>query len=154
MRAKIPTQAGSWPAFWSLGSGTAWPQSGEVDIMEYYNSKVLANVCVPASASGGDCTWQSKSQTLTQLGSGWANDFHVWAMEWTAQSIDLYLDDALVNHFVVTNATGAGITNPFTTKTFYILVNLAIGGTSGGTPNPSDFPLEYQVDYVRVYQKK
>jgi beta-glucanase (GH16 family) len=153
MRARIPTPAGSWPAFWVLGSGTAWPQSGEVDIMEYYNSRVLANVCVPAAASGGDCTWTSKSQTLSQLGASWSSDFHLWAMEWDAQKIDLFLDDKLVNHFVVPGSVGAGITNPFTTKTMYILVNLAIGGTAGGDPANTTFPIRYEVDYVRVYQR-
>jgi beta-glucanase (GH16 family) len=153
MRARIPTPAGSWPAFWILGSGTAWPQSGEVDIMEYYNSRVLANVCVPMAASGGDCLWTSKFQTLSQLGAGWANDFHVWAMEWDAQKVDLFLDDKLVNHFVVPGAVGAGITNPYTTKSMYILLNLAIGGTAGGDPSATTFPIRYEVDYVRVYQR-
>ncbi len=41
IRARIDTRQGSWPAFWILGSGTSWPQSGEVDIMEYYANKVL-----------------------------------------------------------------------------------------------------------------
>jgi len=141
MRARIPTPAGSWPAFWVLGSGTSWPQSGEIDIMEYYNSKVLANVCVPAAASGGDCVWTSKTQSLSSLGAGWSDQFHVWAMEWDAQNIDLFLDDKLVNHFVVTGAVGAGITNPFTTKTMYILVNLAIGGANGGDPSKTTFPI-------------
>jgi len=152
-RARIPTPAGSWPAFWVLGSGTGWPQSGEVDIMEYYNSRVLANVCVPMAASGGNCLWSSTFQTLAQLGAGWANDFHVWAMEWDAQKIDLFLDDKLVNHFVVPGAVGAGITNPYTTRSMYILLNLAIGGTAGGDPGGTAFPIRYEVDYVRVYQR-
>jgi len=153
MRGRIPTPAGSWPAFWVLGSGTGWPQSGEVDIMEYYNSRVLANVCVPMAASGGNCLWSSTFQTLAQLGAGWANDFHVWAMEWDAQKIDLFLDDKLVNHFVVPGAVGAGITNPYTTRSMYILLNLAIGGTAGGDPGGTTFPIRYEVDYVRVYQR-
>ena len=121
--------------------------------MEYYNSKVLANVCMPSAATGYNCNWTSKTQSLSSLGAGWSNAFHVWAMEWDATTIDLYLDDTLVNHYLTTTAVPSGVTNPFTTKQFYILVNLAIGGTNGGTPNPSDFPLSYQIDYVRVYQK-
>jgi beta-glucanase (GH16 family) len=151
MRARIDTRAGSWPAFWVLGSGVSWPASGEVDIMEYYRNMVLANVCRPA---GSNCNWTSTNKTLSALGgSTWTGQFHVWAMEWDAQNIDLYLDDALVNHFVVANAVGSGQTNPYVGRTFYILVNQAVGGQNGGDPTNTTFPLRYEVDYVRVYQR-
>jgi beta-glucanase (GH16 family) len=150
MRAKIDIRTGSWPAFWILGSGTAWPQSGEVDIMEYYANKVLANVCTPA---GSNCTWDSTNQSPASLGSNWANDFHVWAMEWDATKIDLYLDSKLVNTYAVSTANASGQTNPYDNKKFYVLVNLAIGA-NGGDPSGTTFPISYQVDYVRVYQKK
>jgi beta-glucanase (GH16 family) len=151
MRARIATDAGSWPAFWALGSGVSWPASGEVDIMEYYRNMVLANVCRP---SGSTCNWTSTNKTLSALGgSTWTSQFHVWAMEWDAQNIDLYLDDTLVNHFVVANAVASGQTNPYMGRTFYILVNQAVGGQNGGDPTNTTFPLRYEVDYVRVYQR-
>jgi beta-glucanase (GH16 family) len=148
MRGRIDTRAGSWPAFWTLGSATPWPQSGEVDIMEFYNGRVLANVCIPAGAT---CGWSSVTRPVAQLGgAAWTSEFHVWAMEWDAQRIDLYLDGTLVNHFVVGSIPQP---NPYTTKTQYLLVNFAIGGTNGGDPSGTAFPMRYEVDYVRVYQR-
>jgi beta-glucanase (GH16 family) len=148
MRARIDTRQGSWPAFWILGDSTSWPQSGEVDIMEYYANKVLANVCTP---NGSNCTWDSTNQSPASLGSNWSSEFHVWAMEWDSQHIDLYLDGKQVNTYNVSTA-GSGSSNPYSTKKFYVLVNLAIGA-NGGDPSNTTFPITYEVDYVRVYQK-
>jgi beta-glucanase (GH16 family) len=149
-RARIPTDQGSWPAFWTLGIG-GWPQSGEVDIMEYYKNTVLANVCKPA---GGTCGWSSVRQTLASLGgAAWTSQFHVWAMEWDAQNIDLFLDGKLVNHFPVAQAVATGQMNPYIDRPMYIILNLAIGGDNGGDPANTVFPLRFEVDYVRVYQR-
>src|SRR5215211_2627170 len=99
MLARIDTRQGSWPTFWTLGTAyrrepTAWPQSGEVDIMEYYRNTVLANVCKPKRS---ECGWDSARQSLAGLGGdAWAHGFHLWAMEWSARKIDLYLDNELV----------------------------------------------------------
>jgi beta-glucanase (GH16 family) len=150
MRGRIPTALGSWPAFWTLGIG-GWPQSGEVDIMEYYTGNVLANVCKPA---GGTCAWSSIRQPLAGLGAdAWTSQFHVWAMEWDAQNIDLSLDGKLVNHFPVSGAVAAGQANPYVGHPMYIILNLAIGGDNGGDPTNTTFPLHFEVDYVRVYQR-
>ena len=43
MRARIDTRAGMWPAFWTVGKNGEWPSSGEIDIMEFYRGKLLAN---------------------------------------------------------------------------------------------------------------
>jgi beta-glucanase (GH16 family) len=145
MCGQIDTRQGSWPAFWILGNGLSWPASGEVDIMEYYANGVRSNICKP---SGGNCDWSgSVSQSLSSLGgTTWSNKFHLWAMEWDLQKINLYLDDKLVYGYTITSAS------PYTGNPFYILVNLAIGA-NGGDPSSTTFPITYLVDYVRVYQK-
>jgi beta-glucanase (GH16 family) len=148
-RARIDVRQGSWPAFWVVGTSGGWPAGGEVDIMEFYASKVLANVCKPA---GSTCNWSSNTKSVSSLGgASWASQFHVWAMEWDATTIDLYLDDVLMNHFNVADAVAAGTTNPYVGRSLYFIVNLAIGA-NGGDPSGTTFPITYEVDYVRVYQ--
>src|SRR6202142_3628923 len=147
MCARIDTRLGSWPAFWILGNGRGWPSSGEVDIMEYYANGVRANVCIP---SGGNCDWSgSVSQSLPSLGATWPAQFHLWAMEWNATDVNLYLDDKLVYDFKISRVTSG--TNPYTGNPFYMIINLAIGA-NGGDPSDGTFPMTYEVDYVRVYQ--
>ena len=86
-------------------------------------------------------------------GASFTGTFHVWAMEWDATKIDLFLDDNLVNHFLVADAVPAGQTNPYVSRPMYVLVNQAIGGMNGGDPTNTTFPVRYEVDYVRVYAK-
>jgi beta-glucanase (GH16 family) len=148
-RARIDVRQGSWPAFWTLGTTGGWPGGGEVDIMEFYASKVLANVCRPA---GGTCAWSSGIQTLAELGPDWPSQFHVWAMEWDATRIELFLDGKSTNHFDVAGAVGAGAVNPYVARPVYLLLNLALGA-NGGDPTGTTFPLKYEIDYVRVYQR-
>jgi beta-glucanase (GH16 family) len=155
MFARIDTRRGSWPAFWTLGTAyrrepTAWPQSGEIDIMEYYRKTVLANVCKPKRR---ECGWDSAVQSLASLGGeAWANKFHLWTMEWSARKVDLYLDNKLVNHFAV-RTLGTGRRNPYLDKPAYLLLSQADGGVNGGDPANTIFPMRFEVDYVRVYQR-
>jgi beta-glucanase (GH16 family) len=156
MFARIDTRQGSWPAFWTLGvafrrNPNAWPQSGEVDIMEYSRSTVLANVCKPKRK---ECAWSSTAQSLASLGGdAWTNGFHLWAMEWSARRIDLFLDGKRVNHFPV-DTLGAGGRNPYLDKPAFLLLSQAIGEENGGDPANTTFPVRFAVDYVRVYQRR
>ncbi|MBF0441681.1 MAG: family 16 glycosylhydrolase [Oligoflexales bacterium] len=152
-RMKIDIHMGSWPAFWTLGTNidtTGWPGCGEIDIMEYYTGKVLANICAP---KGNSCTWYSKTIQAKDLGGdNWSKEFHIWVMEWDSGRIDLFLDGVLLNHFQVSDSDQTGGSNPFR-KPHYLILNQAIGGTSGGDPGNTTFPIFLEVDYVRVYEK-
>jgi beta-glucanase (GH16 family) len=153
MRARIDVEAGLWPAFWTLGDTHPWPYNGEIDIMEYYRNKLLANIAC-GSSTPGKAKWYSNSHRLDSLGKNWSKKFHVWRMDWDEDAISLYVDDQLMNHVELSklvNQDGSGY-NPFN-QPDYILLNLALGGDNGGDPAGTEFPRKYEIDYVRVYQK-
>jgi len=151
LRAKIPTASGLWPAWWTLGVKGEWPSNGEIDIMEYYQNKVLANVACGTSTEW-QAKWDSASKSLSSLGANWSDDFHVWQMDWDDQNIVLSLDGQTMNTSALSSMLNADGSSPFKQKA-YMLVNLALGGQNGGSLDGTSFPQRYEVDYVRVFQK-
>jgi beta-glucanase (GH16 family) len=73
-------------------------------------------------------------------------------MDWDNDSIKLFLDEVLLNATALNKTVNPNGTNPFH-QPHYLLLNLAIGG-NGGDPSKSRFPVKYEIDYVRVYQKE
>jgi beta-glucanase (GH16 family) len=151
MRARIPTSAGMWPAWWTLGVSGEWPSNGEIDIMEFYKGNVLANVACGTSTRWS-AKWDSSTKAISALGSNWSSSFHIWRMDWDDQTINLYLDDTLMNGVSLSNTLNSDGSSPFKQKVTMIL-NLAIGGDNGGDPSSTTFPVQFEVDYVRVFQK-
>jgi len=154
MRGRIDTSPGLWPAFWTLGIAKPWPSNGEIDIMEFYKGKVLANVA-SGTAKPYTAKWHSETKALTTFADlEWSKKFHVWRMDWDAEAIRLYLDDELLNETPLTqtvNQDGTGF-NPMQ-QPHYLLLNLALGGDNGGPLGNTTFPNRYEIDYVRVYQR-
>jgi beta-glucanase (GH16 family) len=154
MRARIVTQAGLWPAWWTLGTSGSWPHNGEIDIIEYYRGNLLANAAWGGPARGR-AVWDDVRKPVAALGAGWSSQFHTWRMLWTEQSIRLSVDDLVLNEIDLdqtANQDGSGV-NPLR-HPHYMLVNLAIGGTNGGDPSGTPFPSRYEIDYVRVHKEK
>ena len=163
VRARIPVAKGAWPAIWTLGNSLPWPSCGEIDIMEFYRIKgvrhILANV-----AWGTERRFSAKWDTQTvpfakylEMNPDWATEFHVWRMDWDKEAIRIYVDGELLNEILLSKTINQGTRaqgfNPFTQEQ-YILLNLAMGGDNGGTIDDSALPMRYEVDYVRVYQKR
>lgn len=162
-RIKIPRGQGIWPAFWTLGTnidgpgGVGWPACGEIDIMENIGKtnnneqgKIYGTIHGPQGGSpynGG--AGVGSSYTLPG-GAKYADDFHIFAIEWTTNQIKWFMDDQ--HYFTATPASlPSGGTWPFTQPQF-ILLNLAVGGNWPGYPsNYTVFPQQMLVDYVRVY---
>ncbi len=151
-RMKLPRGRGLWPAFWMLGAdfpATPWPAAGEIDIMEYRGqepSTVHGSLHGPGYSAGNART---RSKTLSNARLD--NSFHVYAVEWTPEKIEHYVDGEL--YFTTTKADlpGPWVFN----KPFFIILNVAVGGNFVGAPDAiTTFPQEMVVDWVRVYEAK
>ena len=157
-RIKAPLMEGSWPAFWTLGVSESWPSCGEIDIFEYYKETVLANFCWAAPGGAWTPEWNTVRTPLDRFlkdDPDWADRFHVYAMDWDENRIVLSVDGVPVNDSSIAevrNARFRSVANPFH-QPHYLLVNLALGGDSGGDVTAIPFPVRMYVDYVRVYRK-
>jgi beta-glucanase (GH16 family) len=150
-RIKIPAGAGVWPAFWMLGEGS-WPASGELDIMENIGPEpAIIHGSIHGTGFIGDAI--GKSFRLAS-GANFAADFHTYGMTWEPGRISYYVDEPTHPSATFTRADlPPGAVWPFDNGHFYLLLNLAIGGSWPGPPNAATVsPAEMLVDYVRVYQ--
>ncbi|MGJ8684005.1 MAG: family 16 glycosylhydrolase [Nonlabens sp.] len=144
IRAKLPTGVGTWPALWTLGADyltNPWPAAGEMDIMEHVGrdqDNILGTVHHPGAFAG---TADGGSLPVP----GVSTDFHVYKLEWTATDIKFFVDDQQF-HQVANNSS-----LPFD-KDFFFIMNVAMGGTLGGTIDPAFVESTMEVDYIRVYQ--
>lgn len=162
VRARIPVGKGAWPAIWTLGNSMEWPSCGEIDIMEFYRKGGIPHIL--ANAAWGteqkwNARWNSKAIPFTHFleqNPDWASEFHVWRMDWDKESIRLYLDNELLNEITLKDTYNGSLgegRNPFM-QPHYLLLNLAVGGINGGEPSEEAYPMRYEIDYVRVYQKE
>lgn len=149
-RIKLPYGKGIWPAFWMLGanfSSVGWPGCGEIDIMEMVGGENGDNTCHSTLHWLGTNGHADYGQSYTLPSGIFADDFHVFSVIWTSQSVRGLVDD--IEYFVI------DITAPDLSEfhdEFFIIMNVAVGGNWPGSPDPTTvFPQEMVVDYVRVY---
>jgi len=151
MRGRIDTRAGLWPAFWTVGVEGRWPQNGEIDIMEYYRDTLLANLIW--AGPGRTSSFTRKKPIASFADPEWSRKFHVWRMDWDENCIVITVDGEVLNDSDLNQAANPDGRNGFR-QPHSIILNLAIGGGAGGDPSATGFPARFEVDYVRVYQKK
>jgi beta-glucanase (GH16 family) len=150
-RLKVPSGKGLWPAFWMLGSdfnGSNWPDCGEIDIMEYIGKEpdlIFGTLHGPGySGALGFTKWNRQTYNI-------ADDFHIYAIEWEPDEIRWFYDGS---HYHTVNGTDIGDRKWVFDHPFFIILNLAVGGQLPGPVGlDTEFPAQYLVDYVRVYQK-
>lgn len=152
VRAKLPSGVGSWPAIWMLGDNrrtAGWPTCGEIDIMEHVGfdqDRVHGSVHTKAYHHS-----IGTQKTANRMLKGVSDAFHVYALKWTPDTIELFMDG---QHYFTFKKESAEVEKwPFD-QGMYLLLNVAVGGFWGGQKGIDDniFPLRMEVDYVRVYK--
>jgi len=151
-RIRVPRGQGLWPAFWMLGAdigAVGWPQSGEIDIMENIGREpTIAHGTLhgPGYSGAGGI---SRADTLSR--GAYADDFHIFAVSWRPNEIRWYVDGRQYHR--LTPADLPAGTKWVFDHSFFLLLNLAVGGAWPGDPDSTTtFPQQMIVDYVRVYR--
>ena len=145
VRAKLPSTGGTWPAIWMLGeniSTEGWPKCGEIDVMEHVGNNlgdVLGTLHYEGFSAGNAI---SEGTTVENVDT----DFHNYTMEWTQDHIVFAIDNVIFHEFTDMANT------PFVDHEFFLILNIAMGGTLGGTIDPAFTQDTMEVDYIRVYQ--
>ena len=175
IRAVVAEGKGLWSAGWMLGdnqSTIGWPRAGEIDIVDTIGGPGQEDMIVnnmywnpagpsqPANGKSNINEGQSKpgevyiDEISDDGNETFSNKFHVFSIIWTEDRIDFYVDDVLTTEVPLSGA----LKETFTQSPFYLILNVAIGGTWPGAPvfentdTPTQFPRGMLVDYVRVYQ--
>ena len=153
-RIKIPQGQGIWPAFWMMGDNIGkigWPKCGEIDIMENIGKEpALVHGTIHGPGYSDDKGIGSPFSLPDK--ARFADDFHIYAVEWEPRAIRFYVDEHLY-------ATRTPAELPKGTKwvynhPFFLLLNVAVGGSWPGSPDATtQFPQTMLVDYVRVYKR-
>lgn len=146
-RVKVPKGAGTWPAFWMLGTDLAevtWPQCGEIDILEVRGRDPHTLV---GTIHGPGYSGEHGSGTEIAVADDMSDGFHTFAIEWLPGSISWYIDDRHYQTKTPADVAGEWVFE----HDFYIVMNLAMGGGFTGEIDPALEKAEMLIDHVRVY---
>lgn len=158
IRAKAPVADGTWGAGWLLGDAyrdeLSWPYCGEVDIFEAVGREIDDKT--GDGINHGSCHTRAYyfkqgnhiSNTIPVKGMG--TTFHIYAMEWTPESVKMFVDG---EHYYTYDKRADELEWPFD-RPQNIILNLAMGGGMGGDIDPTIEAQQLHVDYVRVFGRR
>ena len=154
-RIKLPKGQGLWPAFWLLGANSTadgWPKCGEIDIMEnlgHEPSKIHGSMHGPGYSGAHPLT----ASYVLPGARTFADDFHVFAVEWEPNVVRFYVDDVLYE--TQTSKSIPSGARWVYDHPFFVLLNLAVGGNWPKDPDDTTVSPSFMlVDYVRVYARE
>ncbi len=165
--AQLPAGAGLWPAIWMMPTNSvygSWPQSGEIDVLESQGSNT--NQVQGSLHSGSNYNSQNTQyQVYTLPNNGSTTSWHTYDLQWeptsssaggTQVQLNWYVDGNLyetqTGGWTVPSSAPAGDTNAPFDQSFYIIMNLAVGGSYTGYQTPGVGTYDMKVGYVSAYQ--
>lgn len=165
IRAQMPKGVGTWPAIWTLGENIGfkgdkqvnWPACGEIDIVEcwgIHSNRVAA--CLHCSKDGRPQKAEHKVAGGGDLGGPTVrpyDGFHTYTLDWDKDHMNMYYDGRRYGGGDLSRADWPDGGNPFRMPQ-YLILNLALGGYDNPTRDPSVFPAEMKIDWVRYYQRQ
>ena len=152
--AKLPSAAaGTWPAIWFLPKTEefgAWPNSGEIDIMEMMNNN---QTLIHGSLHSQDQNFKTAGyhNTATIIISNTDSQYNVYGCTWTPEFIEFDING--IKYFRCERDLSQAYDPkafPWTTP-FYLLLNIAVGGSAGGTVNQALFPQTMSINNIKIY---
>jgi len=151
-RIKVPAARGLWPAFWALGydiDSVGWPASGEIDVMENIGSDpftIYGSIHGPQPGSMRGYALTAIARSRASLAAG----YHIYGVTWSPNRIVFTLDG--VPYATRTRAGLSAGREWVFNKPFFLLLDMAVGGTWPGRPSAtSRLPATMLIDWVRVY---
>ena len=162
IKAKIPKNAGTWPALWMLGKNvnedggffdaiygtTNWPACGEIDILEHGITRNKPDNYIQSAMHTPSSYGNTYNIGGVVVGDNIANNYHIYSMNWSPNQITFLVDN--VAYYTYNPSVKDPSTWPFD-KEQYLLLNIAMGGIAG--PIDTNFTqTSMDIDYVRVYQ--
>lgn len=153
VRMKTADASGAHTALWMMPKNFgSWPEDGEIDLMDYAVNTLGKNKIASSIHCGSYNYIMGTQKTHVQTVENASSEFHVYALEWTADKIAFFVD-GLEHYSFANDGRNNYDTWPFDTP-FYLKMNLAWGGTMGGTTDETALPATCEIDYVRVYQRQ
>ena len=162
-RIMFPKGGGTWPAFWMMGNDypqSNWPKCGEIDIIEHVgNQPRMASFAVHTPNKNGS---RGNNWSMRSYMDGLEENYHVYGIEWLEDDfngMDRIYFTIDGERLAMTQEEAEHVDDnyywPFN-KDYFIILNLAIGGTMGGNVDDAIFasPVLMKVDWVRVWQRQ
>ncbi len=131
-RIKLPAGQGLWPAFWMLGRrfpATPWPECGELDVMENRGSEPATTSSAVHGPGYSGNTPLAHAHSLER--GTFSDDFHTFTVEWDSLAVRFFVDDTV--HYRVTRSEVEQFGKSVLDQSFFLVLNLAIGGTFDGS---------------------
>jgi beta-glucanase (GH16 family) len=142
--AKMPSGKGTWPAIWMLPAHSVfgpWPKSGEIDIVEFAGKNPGEVFCSNHRAD------RQQYSSLIKL-DDCSESFHKYTLQWHEHQLDGYIDDQFM--YCYHDPKKGWQSWPFNAE-FFLIINMAIGGTIGGPIDNTIFPTRFEISSIKVY---